>query len=143
MFRLFEFDDLPPPDIVWFERMWLATLALSVVITITMFDWSTGRVGRLGAACLTAFRFGGTFLIMFMCTRLRSNLVRWIIAIPFNMVIVAYDVVRLPDMLERNPVIWFVIARLLLTFAATFMLFTPRSRAWFARRTPPDLVEAQ
>ena len=143
MFRLFEFDDLPPPDIVWFERMWLGTLALSVIITVTMFDWSTGHVGRLGAACLTCIRFGGTFTLMFLCTRLRSNLARWFIAVPFNMVIVAYDLIRLPEMLERDPIIWFVAARLLLTLAATAMLFTPRSRAWFARRPPPEFAEVQ
>jgi len=53
-----------PPDIAWFERLWLATLALSVVVTIMMFDWSVSRVGPYGAALLTATRFGGTYLVM-------------------------------------------------------------------------------
>ena len=44
---------------------------------------------------------------------------------------------RLPEMLEREPVLIFVVARLILTFAATYMLFTPQSRAWFARTEPP------
>ena len=39
-----EFDDAPP-DIARFERLWLSTLAVSVIITITMFDWSVNRVG--------------------------------------------------------------------------------------------------
>lgn len=39
-----EFDDAPP-DIDWFERLWLGTLALTVIITIMMFDWSMHRVG--------------------------------------------------------------------------------------------------
>src|SRR5476651_828533 len=92
------FDDAPP-DIARFERLWLATLALSVLITITMFDWSVGRVGPYGAALLTSARFGGTFLLMFLCTRRRSNLMRWVIAIPFQLTIIAYDVIRLPQML--------------------------------------------
>ena len=131
-----EFDDLPPPDIIWFERMWLGTLALSVFVTIMMFDWSTSRFGPWVAALLTATRFGGSFLLMFLCTRRRSNLVRWVIAIPFNLTIVAYDLVRMPQILERNPALWFVVLRLALTFAATWMLFTPRSRTWFANRPP-------
>ena len=135
--RWFEFDDLPPPDIIWFERLWLTTLALSVIITITMFDWSTGRLGRNGAALLTTFRFGGS-LLMLMCTRWRSNLMRWVIAVPFNLTIIGYDIVRLPQMMERDPVLLFVGLRLVLTWAATWMLFTPRSRAWFSHRPPPD-----
>ena len=131
MADLLEFDDLPPPDIIWFERVWLGTLVLSVMITIMMFEWSMGRVGPLGAAFLTATRFGGSFFIMFWCTRRRSNLARWIIAVPFNLTIVAYDVMRLPEMLERSPVLWFVAARLALTFTATYLLFTRPSRAWF------------
>jgi hypothetical protein len=132
-----EFDDLPPPDIVWFERLWLTTLALSVIITITMFDWSMSRLGPLGAALLSIARFGGSFLLMFLCTRLRSNLVRWVIAIPFNLTIIGYDIIRLPQMMERDPVLLFVVLRLVVTWAATWMLFTPRSRAWFGHRPPP------
>ena len=132
--KYLEFDDLPPPDIIWFEMLWMATLALSVVITITMFDWSMGRVGPFGAAMLTAARFAGSFLLMFLCTRRRSNFWRWVIAIPFNLTIVGYDFIRLPQMLERDPVVWFVALRLVLTFIATYLLFTPRSREWFTPR---------
>ncbi len=127
-----------PPDIDRFERLWLGTLVLSVFVTITMFDWSMSRLGHYGAALLTGTRFGGTFLLMLLCTRRRSNFFRWIIAVPFNLTIVAYDAIRLPQMLERDPVIWIVVLRLILTFAATYMLFTPRSRAWFAAPAPPD-----
>lgn len=136
-----EFDDAPP-DIAWFERLWLSTLAVSVIITITMFDWSVNRVGPYGAVLLTSARFGGTFVLMFLCSRRRSNLMRWVIAIPFNLTIVGYDVMRLPQMLERDPVLLFVALRLGLMFAATYMLFTPRSRAWFAGRPPPEDIQS-
>lgn len=127
-----EFDELPPPDILWFERLWLGSLALTVFITIMMFDWSMSRVGPWPAALLTGARFGGSFLLMFLCSRRRSNLMRWVVAIPFNLTIVIYDAMRLPQMLERNPVLLFVALRLVLTFAATYTLFTPRSRVWFS-----------
>ena len=136
--RFFEFDNVPPPEIVWFERLWLGTLALSVFVTIYMFDWSMGRLGRDGAALLTGARFGGSFLLMLLCTRRRSNLMRWVIAIPFNLTIIGYDTMRLPLMLERDPVVWIVLLRLALTFAATYMLFTPNSREWFANEPLPE-----
>ena len=131
-----EYDD-SPPDIDWFERLWLGTLALTVIITIMMFDWSMGRVGPYGAALLTSARFGGSFLLMLFCTRRRSNLARWVIAIPFQLTILAYDAIRLPQMLEREYVIIFVLLRLGVMFAAVYMLFTRNSRAWFAARPAP------
>jgi hypothetical protein len=136
-----EFSDAPT-DIAWFERLWLATLALTVIITIMMFDWSVRRVGPYGAALLTSARFGGTFLLMLLCTRRKSNFMRWVIAIPFSLTIVAYDAVRFPQMVERDPVLVFVVLRLALMFAAIYMLFTPRSRAWFAGRPPPEDIES-
>jgi hypothetical protein len=136
--RWLEFDEFPPPDIIWFERLWLGTLVLSAIITVTMFDWSSGRLGRTGAALLTSVRFGGSFLLMLLCTRRRSNLVRWVIAVPFNLTIVVYDVIRLPEILERDPILGVVVLRLALTFAATYMLFTPHSRSWFFREPPPE-----
>lgn len=133
-----EWDDTPS-DIAWFERLWLGTLAVSVFITISMFDWSVSRVGPYGAAFLTSARFSGTFLLMLFVSRRRSNLARWFLAIPFQLTIIAYDIMRLPDMLHRSPVPLLVLLRLGLMFAAVYMLFTPRSRAWFARRPqPPD-----
>jgi tetratricopeptide (TPR) repeat protein len=44
----------------------------------------------------------------------------------------------LPQMLDRDPVLLFVLLRLGLMFAATYMLFTSRSRAWFAGKPPPQ-----
>ena len=131
-----EYDDAPP-DIDWFERLWLGTLALTVIITIMMCDWSMGRVGPYGAALLTSARYGGSFLLMLFCTRRRSNLARWVIAIPFQLTILAYDAIRLPQMLEREYVIIFVLLRLGVMFAAVYMLFTRNSRAWFAARPAP------
>ena len=131
-----EFADAPP-DIDRFERLWLGTLALTVVITILMFDWSMSRVGAYGAALLTSTRFGGSFLLMLMCSRRRSNLARWVIAVPFQLTIICYDAIRLPQMLEREFVLIFVLLRLGLMFAAVYMLFTPNARAWFAAKSVP------
>jgi len=122
----------------WFEWLWLGTLVVSVFITITMFEWSSSRLGPYGAALLTGTRFGGTVLLMLLCSRGRSNFWRWVIAVPVALTIVAYDFIRLPLMLERSPVIWLVVLRQILMFAAIYMLFTPRSRAWFADRPMPQ-----
>ena len=37
--------DDAPPDIAWFERLWLSTLVVTVIITITMIDWSVQNSG--------------------------------------------------------------------------------------------------
>ncbi len=139
MFRTFfaESDDAPP-EMAWFEWLWLGTLALTAVITSMMFDWSASRIGVAGAAVMTSVRFGGSFLLMLFCTRRKSNFVRWVIAIPFSLTIVLYDLIRLPEMLGRHPVLYFVVVRQVLTFAAIYLLFTPRSRAWFADRPFPE-----
>jgi hypothetical protein len=134
----FEEQDDPPPEIEWFEWMWLGTLALTAIITTMMFDWSASRVGVYGAALLTSVRFGSSYLLMLFCSRRRSNFVRLVIAIPFSLTIVAYDLVRLPQMLERDPVLLFVVLRQALMFAAICLLFTPRSRAWFADLPLPE-----
>lgn len=115
---------------------------MSAFITFTMFEWSMSRLGAYGAALLTGVRFGGSLLLMLLCSRRRSNFIRWLIAIPFSLTILVYDFIRLPLMLERDPVIWFVLLRLGLTFAAIWMLFTPRSRAWFEDRQLPEDLEA-
>ena len=132
----FEEHDDAPPEIAWFEWLWLATLALTAIVTIMMFDWSMSRVGPYGAGLLTSARFGGSFLLMIFCTRRKSNFCRWVIAIPFSLTIVAYDAVRLPQMLERDPVLLVVALRQALMFTAIYLLFTPRSRAWFAGKQP-------
>lgn len=134
----FEEQDDAPPEIEWFEWLWLGTLVLTAMITNMMFDWSASRVGVYGAAVLTSVRFGGSYLFMLFCTRRKSNFARWVVAIPFSLTIIAYDVVRLPQMLERDPVLLLVLFRQALMFAAIYLLFRPRSRAWFANQPPPD-----
>lgn len=134
----FEEQDDEPPEIAWFERLWLIALAMTVLITSMMFDWSAGRLGPYGAGLMTSARFGGSILLMLFCSRRKSNIARWVIAIPFALTILVYDGIRLPFMLERNPVLLFVVLRQILIFSAIYMLFTPRSRAWFAGRPPPQ-----
>lgn len=136
--QYFEGLDDEPPEIAWFERLWLIALAMTVLITSMMFDWSAGRLGPLGAGLMTGARFGVSIVLMLFCSRRRSNLARWIIAVPFALTLVAYDGIRLPYMLERDPVLLFVVLRQILLWTAIYMLFTPRSRAWFAGRPPPQ-----
>jgi hypothetical protein len=45
-------------------------------------------------------------------------------------------VLTIPELLDRDSVLWFVLLRIGIAFAATYMLFTPHSRTWFARRPP-------
>ena len=136
--KFFEEPDDAPPEIAWFEWLWLGTLAFTAIITSMMFDWSASRIGRSGAALLTSVRFGGSFLLMIFCTRRKSNLARWVIAVPFCLTIMAYDAIRVPEMLARHPVLALVVLRQVLMFVAIYLLFTPNSRAWFGGKPPVE-----
>ena len=127
--------DDTPSDIVWFERLCLGSIVLTVVVTVSMFDWSVGRVGPNLAVLFTICRFSMAFLLMLFCTRRRSNVARWLVVL-FTLSMLAYDIVRVPVMLDRNPVLVVVLLRLGLMIAAAGHLFTRQSRAWFANRNP-------
>ncbi len=128
-----------PWELARFERQWLGAIGASVVIGIWMFEYSVMVVGPYLAALGNIALFGTAYLLMLYCSRRRSNVARWLIAIPFNLLVLAYDILRLPEMVERFPLQYFALLRLGLMAAATYTLFTPYSRAWFAGRPPPHL----
>jgi len=135
MFRgYFERYDDAPLDIDWFERLWLAGLSLTVVITIMVLDWSLSSFGIFSIAFYISARFSGSFLLMLFCSRRRSNIARWLLAIPFQATIIAFDVIQWPEIEEQNYVAMLVVLRLGLMLAATCMLFTSRSPPWFATK---------
>lgn len=128
-----------PWEIARFERLWLAAIAVSVVISIWMFDLSVQIYGAYVAAVVNILHFGAAYVLMIFCSRRRSNVARWLLAVPFNLLIVVYDILRFADMIDRSPMQYFALLRLGLMAAATYMLFTRYSRAWFAGRPPPHL----
>jgi len=130
-------DTLPPPGIIRFERYWLAGLAVSVVIAVLMFDYSSAMVGAQVAALINLLLFSMAILLMCFTSRRRSNVARWPLVLPFNLLILFYDVAHFGVMARTWGAAYLAPVRLILMAWATYELFTPGVRAWFAGRPDP------
>lgn len=137
MFESFEEIEGTPPEIFTFERLWLLAMVVSAVIAIMMFDYSTMIVGVFLATAINIVLFAMATVLMVRISRRQGNIARWLLAIPFNILILVYDLTHLIEEISRFPTGYLVVARLGLMAAATYMLFTPNARAWFAGEEPP------
>ena len=130
--------DLMPPDIVYFEQRWLLAMSVSVLIAALMFDYSWSIVGVIPAMAINAVLFAISLVLMRLIRRNRSNVARWLMAIPFNLLILFYDVSHFGVMQSTGYIHYLAVLRLSLMTWATWALFTPQSRAWFAGLEIPD-----
>jgi hypothetical protein len=120
-----------PNEISRFVRLWLAGLAVSAVIAIWMIDYSISVVGLWRALLVNFVLFGAAIVLLVAVARWRSNVARWLLTVPFNLVILLYDLSHLDEAMARGPLVFLVVLRLGLMIAATWHLFTPSARAWF------------
>jgi hypothetical protein len=89
-----------PDEISRFVLLWLAALVASAVIAIWMIDYSIAVVG-LGRALLANFvLFAAAVVLMLAIARRRSAVARWLLAVPFNLLTLFYDLSHLD---ERSP----------------------------------------
>ena len=128
-------DPGPRPDeisrFVWF---WLAALAASAVIAIWMIDYSIAIVGVWRAVAVNFVLFGLAIVLLILIARWHSNIARWLLAVPFNLLILMYDLSHLDEEIARSPLAIVAGVRLGLMAIATWQLFTPAARAWFSGR---------
>lgn len=120
-----------PTEVSRFVQLWLAALAVSAVIAIMMLDYSVAVVGIWRAVIVNFVLFGGAIVLLLAIARGRSNLARWLLAVPFNLLILLYDLSHLDEEMARGPLVYVAVLRLGLMAAATWQLFTPSARAWF------------
>jgi hypothetical protein len=131
-----------PPDIIRFEWLWLMSMAAGALVTIFLYDYAVISVGPYRAAAFNILLFATSAVLMIYASRRRLNFARWMLVVPFNMIIVAYDLSHFVELVQRSPLIYVALIRLTLMAVATYYLFTPQSRAWFAGRAiTPELVE--
>lgn len=142
MLRYFQFAEDTPPDILHFERLWLTSLFLSATVTIMLYDSTVLAVGGWSAAINNIILFGGSALLMVFTSRRKSNVARWLLAVPFNLFMLFYYLLHMPQLEGMWPMAHVAFVKLGVEAAATYMLFTARSRAWFANCPPPLLDEA-
>lgn len=132
-------DSLTPPDIILFERRWLSALAVSVAIAALMFDISKDLVGVVPAVLINVVLFSIAAGLMVLISRRRSKVARWLLAIPLNLLVLSYDISHLGLMEDTygSIALYLVPFRLGFMAYATWALFTPSARAWFAGRPDP------
>ncbi|MBS0517286.1 MAG: hypothetical protein JSR90_01270 [Proteobacteria bacterium] len=123
-----------PPEIFSFEQAWLATLAVTVVIDVDMFDYSMSLVGPFVAALTYVVGFLIAVALMAFTSRRRSNLARWLLVGPFSLLILFYDLAHFSLLVERVPMAYVAAVQLGLVGLSIYLLFRPNCRAWFAAR---------
>ena len=140
MFERFEMQDDTPGDIVRFEQLMLASLALGVVVATAMYDHLIEHLGGLmQAALLMMAIYGASLALMYWISRRRSNVARWLLAAGSVLALLPY-LAHVMDMFHTSAVIYVSLLELALQAAAVQRLFTKSARAWFAETTPLDAM---
>lgn len=141
MFERFEMQDDTPQDIVRFEQLMLASLALGIVVATVMYDHLLEHLGGLmQVAMFMILLYGASLSAMYWTSRRRSNLGRWLLAIGSVLALLPY-LAHVMDMFHTSGVVYVSMLELALQAAAIQRLFTSKSNAWFAETTPLDAVE--
>jgi len=141
MFERFEMQDDTPRDIVRFEQLMLASLALGIVVATVMYDHLLEHLGGLmQVAMFMILLYGASLSAMYWTSRRRSNLGRWLLTIGSVLALLPY-LAHVMDMFHTSGVVYVSMLELALQAAAIHRLFTSKSNAWFAETTPLDAVE--
>ncbi len=123
-----------PAEVSRFVQLWLGAMAASVVIAIAMLDYSIAVVGIWRAVIVNFALFGAAIVLLLAVARWRSTVACWLLAVPFNLLILLYDLSHLGEEMARGPLVYVAALRIGLMAAATWQLFTPSARAWFRGR---------
>lgn len=124
-----------PAEVSRFVELWLGAMAASVVIAIMMLDYSIAVVGIWRAVIVNFVLFGVAIVLLLAIARWRSTVACWLLAVPFNLLILLYDLSHLNEEMARGPLVYVAALRLGLMALATWQLFTPSARAWFRGRS--------
>jgi hypothetical protein len=123
-----------PDEIGRFVWFWLAALAASAVVAISMLDYSISIVGIWRSVVVNFVLFGIAIVLLLLIARRRSNIARWLLAVPFNLLILMYDLSHIDEEMARGAVALIAVARLGCMAIATWQLFTPAAAEWFSGR---------
>lgn len=127
-----------PLAILRFESLFLASIVAGLLVAILMYPEVTKAWGgHYEAVAVTGVLFGGSWILMLLTSRLRSNLARWLLVIGSIMAIVPY-LAHVALLLEDQWAAYLSFVQAGLQFAALCCLFMPDSRAWFADQSKED-----
>lgn len=134
-----------PNSIIWFERLFLPSLAIGTIGSVIQLS---SNVARFAANPATA-QFGTGFVIFtivattainilfwFFIARRASNVAKWIWVVFLIFGLLSLTMMFVSPIVSVIGAAWKVFALLIngLQIAAAFMLFRPDARAWFAAR---------
>jgi hypothetical protein len=68
-------------------RLWLGSIVASAVVAIWMIEFSISVVGVWRALMVNFVLFSAAIVLMLLIARRRSNIARWLLAVPFNLLI--------------------------------------------------------
>ncbi len=126
-----------PLEIVWFERLCIATLVLGVVYSWPSWD----ELLLLGASSafviLILLSVAGIMMgLVLLLSRSRSNIAKWVFAVFFALGLLQTVSNELGDDLPSIGMIGY--AQTTMQFIALVLLFRPASRRWFSKENPPS-----
>ncbi|MBS0521246.1 MAG: hypothetical protein JSR90_21285 [Proteobacteria bacterium] len=125
--------DAPPP-IKRFEQLWLLSLVVSLIVAILTYPEIVDRLGSYSAAISEVLLFGTATGLMFLVSRRRSNLSRWLLTVGFAGFLILY--LSYFGLIDKVPLGGpLAVLHLSLQVAALVQLYARDSRAWLAVRT--------
>ena len=133
-----------PRSIVWFERVYAASVALGLANSVVRLDSMQAALSRdlgdaangMGGAIIfitLGLSLAVSALLWFYIARRASSVAKWLLV-----AIYAYSLISLPGALAgvRAGLLpaWWLAATWALQIAIVVLLFRPDARAWFARK---------
>lgn len=126
-----------PASIKLFERLYLFTLAIGVVLAVMQFGQLTEMLSVDFVLMIQVFTFGLLLALVLLVSRKRSRVAKWILLAMFGIGTVIY-LTQLPMTLDTGfPGVASAI-QTLLQLVALCSLFTRESRDWLSRKPSID-----
>jgi hypothetical protein len=129
-----------PASILWFERIWLGALALSLIVAVLDWRGTSEGVGTVAAIATLAALATITILLVLLVSRRRNGTAKWVLAV--IALLAAAGIANNVSVGSNSPRDLTDLALELVQVAATSLLFTSSARAWLAApHTTPKSAE--
>ena len=124
-----------PDSIIWFERLFLATLLIGLVHSAATWNESVAIASPAFVLAVQAFSIAVVLTLTLLVSRKRSNVAKWI-----NVALFAVGLVGIVHLVATEKLLGSMlvtIAQTLMQGAGIALLFTASARAWLGRKDAP------
>jgi hypothetical protein len=125
-----------PSSILWFERLYLASLALTLAIVARA--WEAIRAGVIPPTTLLfglGFAIGLPLVLTLLVSRRRSVVAKWVLVAIFTIGLIANGLTYRPG--ARLTLLLVALSLIAMQAIAVALLFMPSARAWLGRKNAP------